>query len=120
MTKPTAKPKSSNLLRLFRPDPPAAVILSDPAQVKSRYRYWQTRILIASIVGYALFYFVRKNLGVAMVVMGKDLHIEKDQFGMFLTIHGLLYGVSKFLHGFLGDRANARMMMITGLVLSAV
>src|SRR5436190_1558374 len=120
MSKPATKSSSFDPLRLFRPDPPAAVILSDPAEIKSRYRSWQVRILIGSIVGYALFYFVRKNLSVAMVVMGKDLHIEKDQLGIFLTIHGLLYGVSKFAHGFLGDRANARMMMIAGLVLSAI
>jgi sugar phosphate permease len=33
------------------------------------YRYWQKRILISTIVGYALYYFVRKNLCVAMPVM---------------------------------------------------
>lgn len=39
--------------------------------------------------------------------------------GLFLTLHGLLYGVSKFANGFVGDRVNARYFMVTGLVLSA-
>ena len=31
-----------------------------PEQTK-RFKYWQTRTIIATMVGYALFYFVRKN-----------------------------------------------------------
>ena len=42
------------------------------------FRYWQRRILISAIIGYALFYFVRKNLSVAMPVMEKELGITKS------------------------------------------
>jgi len=115
---PTRRP--GGILALFRPDPPADVILEDPQQVRAGYRHWQPRILVASIVGYAMFYFVRKNLSIAMPVMGKQLHIGKEQLGLFLTLHGVLYGVSKFANGFLGDRANARTFMATGLFLSAL
>lgn len=108
------------VLRFLQPAPPAKVMLSDPAEIKARYRYWQNRILISSIIGYALFYFVRKNLSVAMPAMSKDLGISKSDLGLFLTLHGVLYGLSKFFHGFVGDRANARTMMATGLLLSAV
>jgi len=85
------------------------------AATDRRYRYWQTRILIFTIVGYALYYFVRKNLSVAMPVMEQELGLSKSQLGLFLTMHGLLYGVSKFLNGFVGDRVNARWMMAAGL-----
>jgi len=108
------------LFKFFAPAPPAPVMVTDPAEIQSRYRYWQWRILISSIVGYALFYFVRKNLSVAMPVMSKDLGISKSDLGLFLTLHGVLYGFSKFFHGFIGDRANARTLMATGLLLSAV
>lgn len=84
------------------------------------FRYWQRRTLIATMVGYAAYYFVRKNLSLAMPAMQHDLGITKSDLGLFLTLHGLLYGVSKFANGFLGDRANARYFMITGLLLSAV
>ncbi len=72
------------------------------------------------MVGYAAYYFVRKNLSIAMPAMQHDLGITKADLGLFLTLHGLLYGVSKFANGFLGDRANARYFLITGLLLSAV
>ncbi len=94
-------------------------MLQDPAEIKAQYRYWQRRILFSTIVGYAMFYFVRKNLSVAMPAMSRDLGIEKADLGLFLTLHGLLYGVSKLANGFVGDRANARTFMTAGLILSA-
>lgn len=33
-------------------------------EVAKKFKYWQTRTIIASMIGYALFYFVRKNLSV--------------------------------------------------------
>lgn len=89
-------------------------------EVAKKFKYWQTRTIIASMIGYALFYFVRKNLSIAMPAMQEDLGITKGDLGLFLTLHGLLYGVSKFANGFIGDRVNARYFMVTGLVLSAV
>src|SRR5207302_6665803 len=88
-------------------------------EVRLAYARWQRRVLFWSIAGYAMFYFVRKNLSIAMPVMGRELGIGKPQLGLFLTLHGVLYGVSKFANGFLGDRANARRFLATGLILSA-
>ena len=85
-----------------------------------KFKYWQNRTLIATIVGYALFYFVRKNLSMAMPGMQTGLGITKSDLGIFLTLHGLIYGLSKFANGFIGDRVNARYFMVAGLVLSAV
>jgi sugar phosphate permease len=45
--------------------------------------------------------------------------VSKAQLGLFLTLHGLLYGVSKFVNGMIGDRVNARLFMALGLILSA-
>jgi OPA family glycerol-3-phosphate transporter-like MFS transporter/OPA family sugar phosphate sensor protein UhpC-like MFS transporter len=94
--------------------------LTDPAEINAQYRRWQRQILISSIIGYAAYYFVRKNLSVAMPVMERDLGIGKSELGLFLTLHGVLYGVSKFANGFLGDRTNARTFMAAGLLLSAI
>src|SRR6266571_5956059 len=110
----------ARLLRPFRAAPPAAVQLTDPQEITRIYRYWQTRVLVSSIIGYATFYFVRKNLSIAMPVMQSSLGFKKTQLGLFLTLHGLLYGVSKFANGFLGDRANARAFMAFGLGASAL
>src|SRR5436309_15559490 len=96
------------------------VRVTDPDEVEGRYRYYRPRILAWSLVGYAMFYFVRKNLPVAMPVMEQQLGITKSSLGLFLTLHGLLYGVSKFTHGFLADRVNARYLMAAGLLICAL
>jgi OPA family glycerol-3-phosphate transporter-like MFS transporter/OPA family sugar phosphate sensor protein UhpC-like MFS transporter len=89
-------------------------------QAEAGYRHYRPRILLWSIIGYAMFYFVRKNLSIAMPVMGEQLHITKTDLGLFLTLHGVIYGVSKFVNGFIGDRVNAPIFMAIGLIGSAV
>src|SRR5690242_6170248 len=100
--------------RVFAPAP-AAELLTDRAQIDREYAQWQRRVLISSIIGYATFYFVRKNLSIAMPAMEAHLGIHKAQLGLFLTLHGVLYGVSKFANGILADRANARIFLVLGL-----
>jgi OPA family glycerol-3-phosphate transporter-like MFS transporter/OPA family sugar phosphate sensor protein UhpC-like MFS transporter len=112
-----AAPPREPLLTL-RP-PPAAPRLSDPADVDRLYARWQTQILASTIVGYALFYFVRSNLAVALPEMEKQAGISKASLGLFLSLHGVIYGVSKFVNGFAGDRLNARTFMALGLILCA-
>jgi OPA family glycerol-3-phosphate transporter-like MFS transporter/OPA family sugar phosphate sensor protein UhpC-like MFS transporter len=105
---------------LFKPAPPIPVTISDPAEIRSQFRRWQFRVLFATITGYAIFYFVRANLPMAMPAMKKSLGINNASLGVFLTLSGVLYGVSKFANGYLGDRSNARVMMAVGLAGSAV
>src|SRR6266513_1589424 len=108
------------VLRIFRPAPALPIRSTDASEISKQYRFWQKRVLLSSIIGYATFYFVRANLPLAMPFMEHNLGIQKQQLGLFLTLHGVLYGVSKFANGFFGDRANARNLMVTGLVASAI
>jgi OPA family glycerol-3-phosphate transporter-like MFS transporter/OPA family sugar phosphate sensor protein UhpC-like MFS transporter len=102
----------------LRPPPPAPLI-DDPETIRATYGFWRPRILITATFAYAVFYLVRKNLGGAIPAMEEDLGIDKESLGLFLTLHGVMYGVSKFFNGFVGDRSNARYFMALGLVLSA-
>src|SRR5580765_8248608 len=107
-------------LRIFEPAPATPVILTDAGEIQQSYRTWQWKVLFSSIIGYATFYFVRKNLSTAMPIMEEELGISKTGLGAFLTLHGVLYGVSKFGNGFFAVRCNARAFMVIGLVGSAV
>jgi sugar phosphate permease len=89
--------------------------------IKKKYNYWQWRTLIILMLGYALFYIVRKNFSITMPALESELGISKVQLGLFLTLNGIIYGVSRFINGFLVDRIKAkRILMATGLALSAV
>ena len=98
---------------------PAAYDGMTEQEVK-RFKYWEFRTISMAIFGYALFYFVRKNLSIAMPYLNEEMGISKTDLGLFLTLHGLVYGLSKFLNGIWGDRSNARYFLVGGLVLSSI
>jgi phosphoglycerate transporter family protein len=116
---PVTRGQSHWLPRFLRPPVPARQI-SDPAEIQKLYHHHRPRILLWSTLGYGTFYFVRKNLPVAMPIMEERLHLNKAQLGLILTLHGLVYGVSKFFNGIVADRANARWFMALALMACAV
>ena len=86
----------------------------------ARFKSWQMRTIVSTIIVYATFYIVRKNLSMAMPALQVDLGITKAQLGIFLTLHGIIYGVSKFLSGFLADKHSSRHLLVTGLLLCSL
>ena len=99
---------------------PNAPLITDPEKVKKLYTHWRVRTMYAMFIGYAVFYFVRKNLSAATPGIISDLGYTKTQIGMLWSLLYLTYGVSKLVNGILGDRANPRYFMALGLVLSAM
>ena len=79
------------------------------------FKYWQWRVIISSMIGYSMFYFVRKNFSFAMPVLSAEYGITNTDFGIILSLVGVIYGVSKFLNGFIADRFNARWHLVIGL-----
>ena len=84
------------------------------------FKRWQYRIMVGMMGGYALFYFVRKNLSMALKGMEEDLGYSNTELGVILTVASLVYGIGKFLNGMIADRANPRWFMAIGLFGSAL
>ena len=83
-------------------------------------KFWQWETLVVTMGGYALYYIIRKNLSIAMPLLG-DIGVSKVQLGAFLTAGGIVYGVGRFLNGIVADRNSARKVMAIGLfICSAV
>ncbi len=89
-------------------------------EMRSKYKYWRFRQLYATFIGYAVFYFVRKNISLAVPLMETDLGMSKADLGKVMSFGDVVYGVSKFINGFFGDRCNPRYFMAVGLLLSAL
>ena len=83
-------------------------------------KYWQWRTIIVTMVGYAIFYLVRKNFSFSMPGLGAEFGITKTQLGLFLTLHGIIYGLSRYVVGIITDRNSARKVMSLGLMLCAI
>src|SRR5690606_24203447 len=92
---------------------------TSPETSKS-FKYWQMRTIIATMIGYAVFYFVRKNFSFAIPGLTVEYGITKTSFGIILTLVTIVYGLSRFLNGVLADRMNARYHMSVGLLLCAI
>lgn len=73
-------------------------------------------MLIMTMVGYSLFYFLRKNFSFAMTGLAQDYGITKTSLGLFLTLHGVVYGLAKFANGWFSDRSRPRTFLMTGLL----
>ena len=116
---PAARRRFPLLLAPSSPRLPPRQSCRTSEEISAATAHRQRRVLFSTIVGYSAFYFVRKNLSVAMPGLQTDLGISKGDPAV-LTLHGVLYGVSKFANGFLGDRTNARVFMAARLVLSAI
>ena len=84
-------------------------------KTKKSFNYWQWRLIIGAMIGYSMFYFVRKNFSFAMPALGTEYGITNTSFGIILSLIGLIYGVSKLLNGIIADRANARWHLAIGL-----
>ena len=77
-------------------------------------------MLVTTIIGYTLFYFLRKNLSLAMPGLAQDYGITKSSLGLFLTLHGVVYGLGKFVCGPLSDRSRPRRFLMGGLALATL
>lgn len=87
---------------------------------KLSLKWWQWETLLVTMGGYALYYVIRKNLSIAMPLLG-EIGVSKVQLGAFLTAGGIIYGIGRFLNGIVADRNSARKVMATGLfICSAV
>lgn len=89
-----------------------------PEQQK-KFQYWQWRTIIGTMIGYSIFYLVRKNFSFAIPGLTVEYEITKATFGAILAIASFIYGVSKLINGFLADRLNGRWHLVTGLSVSA-
>jgi phosphoglycerate transporter family protein len=92
----------------------------DPEEIARLYRYWRVRVMYAMTTGYALYYFVRKNISMAAKSITDEFHFSNTQWGVVLSVATIVYALSKFLSGVVGDRANPRWLMAGGLLLSAL
>ena len=87
----------------------------DPV-VDRRFNRMQWRMLFSTMIGYTLFYFMRKNFSFAMPGLQQDCGISKSMLGNFLFWGGIVYGLSKFANGIVGDKVSPRKMLCLGLL----
>ena len=94
-------------------------LFEDPA-VDRKFGRMQWRTIIALAIGYSLFYFMRKNFSFAMPGLQQDCGISKSMLGNFLFWGGIVYGLSKFVNGVIGDKMKPKRMFCFGLLVCSL
>lgn len=80
---------------------------------------WQLRTIVVSMIGYSIFYFVRKNYSLAIPGLTAEYGISNKSFGWIIFWSSLVYGFSRFINGYVVDRVKGRIIMALGLLLCA-
>ena len=72
------------------------------------------------MVVYAIYYFVRKNFSIAMPGLTAEYGITNTSFGIIIALGSLIYGLSRFINGFIVEKVSTKLFMAIGLFLCAL
>lgn len=106
------------MLEMFRPAPAIARMADD--KVDGAYKRYRFQVFMSIFIGYAAYYFIRKNFNMASPYLIETYGYTKAQVGAVGSALGLAYGISKFVMGNISDRCNPRYFMSAGLILSGI
>ena len=83
---------------------------------------WRVQIFAITWLAYAAFYFTRKAFAVAKLGIGEDpsFHLDKMAMANLDAIYLAAYAVGQFTWGILADRFGPRVVVLGGLIISAL
>lgn len=106
------------MLNLFKPAAHKQPLPAD--QIDPEYKKLRLQVFLGIFVGYAAYYFVRKNFSFSVKDLQDTMGYSKAQLGFAMSAISIAYGLSKFLMGNVSDRSNARYFLAAGLILSSL
>ncbi len=81
---------------------------------------WQRRIFLFCWAAYALAYFCRMNLAVALPAIGKEIGASRAALGIIGSSFFWSYAIGQLVNGYLGDRLSSRWFIGAGLLASSL
>jgi len=105
------------MLKFLKAPPHKSLIASK--KIDSTYKKLRLQVFLGIFIGYAGYYFIRKNFALAIPDLIKE-GFTKTELGLALSFLAISYGLSKFIMGNVSDRSNVRYFMPLGLFLSAI
>ncbi|MDR2282383.1 MAG: glycerol-3-phosphate transporter [Sphingobacterium sp.] len=106
------------MFSIFKPASHKARLPED--RIDPEYKKLRLQVFIGIFIGYAAYYFVRKNFSFAVKDLQDTLGYSKAELGFAMSAISIAYGLSKFFMGNVSDRSNARYFLAAGLILSSL
>lgn len=105
------------MINIFKPAPHIERVPEE--KVDPLYRRLRIQVFIGIFIGYAAYYFIRKNFALAMPYLDKEYGYSNKELGFALSAISIAYGISKFIMGSFSDRANPRYFLPAGLIVAS-
>ena len=83
------------------------------------YSVWKWRIFVIAWISYASFYLCRVNISVALPAIRSELKLSEGTMGLVGSVFLWCYAAGQLVNGTLGQRADARRFVGTGMLASA-
>jgi sugar phosphate permease len=87
--------------------------------INNNERIWKIRAFFGTWIAYVGFYLCRKNYPIAQPEFMKEFGWNEMQVGMIISGFLIIYSLGQFINGVLGDKWGPRLVLITGMFLSA-
>lgn len=110
---------SNYFLDFYKISKPASP-LTNPEEVKKRFKYCQWATFLAATFGYGIYYVCRLGLNVVKKPIVDEGIFSTTELGIIGSVFYLTYAIGKFTNGFIADRSNVGRFITTGLLISAV
>lgn len=98
---------------------PDATPLTDPEEIKRRYRKNRVSVFLSITLGYAMYYVVRQGYSVVKKPLLDSGVFDAKQLGAIGSVFFFTYMIGKCVNGFLADRLNIKRFLALGLLGSA-
>ncbi len=83
-------------------------------------RHWRFKIFTFTWLGYAGFYFCRKNFSVTMPIIIDELGYTKNDMAIVLTVYSFTYMLGQFISGYMSDKWGPRIIVTIGLSIAVI
>ncbi len=93
---------------------------ADNQQNDSLYRPWQIKILLATWLAYAGYYFCRKPFYVTKVSISGALNIDSFGLAQLGTAYLVAYMVGQFSSAFFGRKLGPKLLLLAGILISII
>ena len=88
------------------------------APLSPEQRLWRVRILTATWLSYAGYYFCRKAFGIVKAPIKAALAVDDYQLAHLFTAYLVAYMLGQFLAGWWGTKVATRRLLLTGMALA--
>lgn len=107
------------LINYFKAPDEIPVTMSQE-QIAKTYKKRRFDIFSSCFLAYTMLYLTRKNISVALPILGNDLGFSNVELGLLGSTLYFSYAIGKFVNALIADKANAKKFMTISILISAI